>query len=130
MTTRSIHLLLLVLPLACSSAPASNSTTDRDNTVAAQGLFIRPRLLQPVLVGGVKQLAADVPGGSVTWRSSDPEVAVVSETGLVRGRKVGRSTVSATVTYPNGTSATASVGVTVRLRPDEAPIASRRHRRR
>jgi hypothetical protein len=129
MKTRSIYLLLLALPLACSSAPASNTTTDRD-TVAAPGLFIRPRLLQPVLVGGVKQLAASVPGGSVTWRSSDPDVAVVSETGLVRGRKAGKSTVSATATYPNGTTATASVGVTVRLRPDEAPIASRRHRRR
>jgi hypothetical protein len=129
MTTRSIHLLLLVLPLACSSPPASNGTTDRD-TIAAPGMFIRPRLVQPVLVGGVKQLAAEVPGGSVAWQSSDPEVAVVSENGLVRGRKVGKSTVSATVTYPNGTTATASVGVTVRPRPDEAPIASRRHRRR
>jgi hypothetical protein len=129
MTTRSIHLLLLVLPLACSSAPASNTTTDRD-TVAAPGLFIRPRLLQPVLVGGVKQLAADALGGSIAWRSSNPEIAVVSESGLVRGRKPGKSTVSATVTYPNGTTATASVGVTVRPRPDEAPIASRRHRRR
>jgi hypothetical protein len=132
MTTKSIHLLLLVLPLACSSPSGPNTTDDRNtNTdVGPAGITIRPRARRPVLVGGVQQLVADAPGGSVTWRSTNPEVATVSAIGLVRGITQGETTLSATVTYPNGTIRTASVAVSVRPQAPVEPIASRRHVRR
>jgi hypothetical protein len=133
MMTKSICLLLFVLPLACSKQAAPNTTgggnTSTDVAPPA-GISIRPKARRPVLVGGVQQLVGDAPGAAITWRSANPNVATVSADGLVRGITEGDTTLSATATYPNGTIRTASVGVFVRPQPPVQPIASRRHGRR
>ncbi|MCL2420565.1 MAG: Ig-like domain-containing protein [Defluviitaleaceae bacterium] len=81
-----------------------------------------------LFVGGTRQLTAAVlpilaPNRAVTWTSSDPAVATVSDTGLVTGVSfdaiAGESTVTITATTVNGLTDT--VDVTVRY---GQPLAS------
>ena len=66
-------------------------------------------------MGNTRQLTAtvtpnDATNKTVTWSSSDPAVATVSNTGLVTGVTVGSATITATAS--NGLTATCSVTVT------------------
>jgi uncharacterized protein YjdB len=66
-----------------------------------------------VTVGGTRQLAATardaagnvLNGRSITWTSTDPTVATVSATGLVRGVAVGNATITAASEGQSGTAA-------------------------
>jgi len=77
-----------------------------------------------VRLGQTKQLTAEclnavqqvVTGRPITWNSTNPVVATVSSTGLVRGNAVGTATISATC------DGTVSAGVTAQVTP--VPVAS------
>lgn len=71
---------------------------------------------ESVEVDGTVQLAASVvPSGlTVTWTSSDADVATVSNAGLVTGKAAGTATITATVedSAHNTDSATCAITVT------------------
>ena len=82
-------------------SPATVSVRDRGSNRTAQ-------------LVAVDAAGAILPPEQVTWQSSDPAVATVSNTGLVRGVSSGSSgtaTATITATY-QGVSATAAVTVT------------------
>lgn len=70
-----------------------------------------------VEVDATEQLTATIlPSGAVqtvTWSSSAPSIATVSQTGLVTGVAVGTATITARSTYDNTKMATAAITVTV-----------------
>ena len=71
---------------------------------------------ESVEVDGTVQLVASVvPSGStVTWTSSDTDIATVSNAGLVTGKAAGTATITATVedSAHNTDSATCAITVT------------------
>jgi len=81
--------------------------------IAPQKAEITPNPLN-VTVGNTKSLNVKYsPEGAsakkVTWESSNPNVATVSNTGLVKGVSVGNATITATT--DNGVTATANVNI-------------------
>lgn len=74
-----------------------------------------------IFIGDSTQLSADVLGSeedSVTWSSSDTNVATVSETGLVTGVREGQVTITATST--KDTSFSGTLVLTIRSRSSES----------
>ena len=90
-----------------------SDVTCKTPDVAVSSVSVSPSSLS-LTVGNSKQLSATVSPSNATdktvsWKSSDPSVATVSSTGLVKAVKAGSATI--TVSSANGKSATASVVV-------------------
>ena len=51
---------------------------------------------------------------SISYESSDPRIATVNETGKIKGKKAGTTTITATVTLKNGETKTVTMKVTVK----------------
>ena len=95
------------------SATSLTDVTCKTPDVAVSSVSVSPSSLS-LTVGNSKQLSATVSPSNATdktvsWKSSDPSVATVSSTGLVKAVKAGSATI--TVSSANGKSATASVVV-------------------
>jgi len=85
--------------------------------VPVTGMTLTPATVPPINVGATQQLNATVAptnatDRSVVWSSSNPAVATVSVTGLVRGIGGGSAVISA-ATNDGGLTATANVTVNV-----------------
>ena len=70
-----------------------------------------------IYVGGTETLTATITPGDVinntlTWSSSDTNVATVDQSGLVTAKKLGTATITATATDGSGVSASCIVNVT------------------
>ena len=70
---------------------------------------------ESVAVDGTVQLSASVvPSGlTVTWTSSDADVATVSNAGLVTGKSAGTATITATVEDSDHNTDSATCAITV-----------------
>ena len=70
---------------------------------------------ESVEVDGTVQLSASVvPSGlTVTWTSSDADVATVSNAGLVTGKSAGTATITATVEDSDHNTDSATCAITV-----------------
>ena len=51
---------------------------------------------------------------SISYETSDPRIATVNETGKIKGKKAGTTTITATVTLKNGETKTLTMKVTVK----------------
>ena len=51
---------------------------------------------------------------SISYETSDPRIATVNETGKIKGKKAGTTTITATVTLKNGETKTVTMKVTVK----------------
>jgi uncharacterized protein YjdB len=67
--------------------------------------------------------------GRLTWRTADPTIAAVDSSGNVRGIAPGNATITASVTYSDGSSESGSVVVIVKQNPIADSSVTRRHRR-
>src|SRR5262245_21657057 len=79
------------------------------------GFIISPRAPRPIVVGASRQLSTNT-SGAYNWQSSNPAVAVVDSSGVVRGVAPGAAKITASVSSANGTLTTATAYVTVRER--------------
>jgi hypothetical protein len=111
---RAVAATACAVQLACGGSPASpskqTSIPARIDVVAAASGSIA---VAPGATLQLKAVAVDSAGGqtdvtgTATWRSSDPEKAVVTPSGLVKGGKDGTVDVSATLDGITGTAAVA-----------------------
>ncbi|AQP43622.1 hypothetical protein RPIT_01315 [Tessaracoccus flavus] len=93
---------------------ARADVTVQEDAVPVENLSVEPASVE-LVVGRTQQLRASVTplnatGRAVVWTSSDPDVAAVDATGLVRAAGPGSATITGTTADGNGTD---SVTVTV-----------------
>jgi len=74
---------------------------------------------------GVTGLEEDVTASpQIKWSSSIPTIATISSSGLVTGKSVGTSAITAELTNPDGSLVTASASVSVTLTAPPEPLLS------
>ncbi len=104
---RSLFVLMIfvvfsVTVLSCSAAGVKNTSVDTIGAVMAEEVFEVKVTGEGINVAKNKTmtLRAEVTGvavqPSITWTSSDPNVATVDENGVVKGENVGRALITAT----------------------------------
>ena len=102
-----------------TTADGQTYSTSADLTVTASSETVSGITLTPtaatIQIGKTQQLTATVtPAGTstVSWSSSNAEVASVDQNGLVTGLKSGTATITATAAKNNSITATAKITVT------------------
>jgi surface protein len=107
-------LVLLLLLTACAGVSVTPNPVVEG---VVESVVIEGAATQSVAVAGTLQLVAavTVSGGAantVMWSSDKPEVATVSDTGLVQGVAGGSATISATSTVDSSKSASVTITIT------------------
>ncbi len=72
-------------------------------------------------LAGVEKDPVDATTGTITYTSSDPNVATVSEAGIISGVGVGTCTITASMTLEDGTVSTVTITVNVKAAPSSEP---------
>lgn len=107
-----------------TSSSTSGSTTSGSSSSSSSSVPVQPEVKSVSVSPKTLSLAVNetstlkatvtVQGDadkSVKWESSDPSVASVSSSGLVKGLKIGNATITCTSTFDTSKSATCSVSV-------------------
>lgn len=96
---------------ATITASCNGVSKTSEITVIQPTITISPNTTQSIMIGETVQfIATPSPSGTVTWSSSSPDRATITDTGLVTGVGSGPSTIKATC---NGVSASCQVWVAV-----------------
>jgi len=113
---KKIILLLSVFIALLSSCKKDESTLKSDDVeINVTEIAIEPDSLS-LLIDNTQQLTAsvsptDATDLTVSWSSSNPEVATVSTTGLVTGVSVGEAIITATVNDGSGITSTLKITI-------------------
>lgn len=110
-----IGVIAFVLILSLVSGGCSNNSGETPSTPITMQITDQSKNLS---LDNTYKLIASVPGvptaaQSLSWTSSDPGVATVDNTGLVRGVDYGTATITASYTHTDGETYSASCVVTV-----------------
>ena len=96
-----------------SSSSKSNSTTNKSTTITATSIEINEEILN-MKVGETKTITAtitpsNVTNKSITWKTSDGSVAIISSTGKITSKKAGIVTITASTS--NGKTDTIKINI-------------------
>ena len=112
----SALLALAMMFMLVPAAAAEESTPEEPTKVAVTGVSLDPPSLTLYMGGNESEtLTATVKPEeaeqTVTWKSSDPDVANVDDSGYVTAQSQGNATITVTSTYDDSKSATCQVNV-------------------
>lgn len=113
--------LSILLPLTACSGPETKETEKQTEQTSPYKIVITAIGQTTIKASKTLQLRSSVTGTTqkdVLWTSSDPTVASVSETGVVKGLKAGEVTITATLKIDANCKAT----IKVTIEPSLAPI--------